>query len=273
MCILAIIFSKVMVQPYLAQGPDDGSVCGPFNRNDPEFGVLPGEGFDFSTQSHLKHLFGFNNICANWDYSPSRELTAMFYPIFEYSLIVYLCLDFLATAIANRRGEIEPWFWRFSKIVFPLCILLCSQFRMIFVCIAYENVSQHTAGFLCLQIALVLVALHNAGFVWDSNIAYKQLGGPKNGLRNTRIAVVTYVICLLAISVAKIEATTFVVRFGYGNPWTLQPVGTVVVGQIVDWIWMIFNAIIPLFLAFFRSRNEAPLLITVSQKTMYMEME
>lgn len=217
-------------------------------------------------------LFSKDNICANWDYSPSRELTAMFYPLFEYSLLIYLCLDFLATAIANKRGEIEPWFWRFSQIVFPVCIFLCAQFRMIFVCIAYENVKQHTAGFLGLQVALILVAFHNAGFVWDSNIAYKQLGGPQKGLRNTRIGIIVYLVGQVSISIAKVCATIYVVSYGKGAPWTLRPVGSVVAGQVVDWIWMIFNAIIPLALAFFRSKNETPLVITISQKTMYMQI-
>ncbi len=74
-------------------------------------------------------LFGFANICANWDYSPSRELTAMVYPLFEYSLLVYLCLDFLQTQLSYKRGELNEWFYTFAKIVFPINIFLCAQFR------------------------------------------------------------------------------------------------------------------------------------------------
>ena len=77
----ATLISKVWVAPYLAAGPSDGSTCSPFDRAmgdvvDPP--VLPGEGFDLlDTQSHLVRAFGFNNICANWDYSPSSEITAL----------------------------------------------------------------------------------------------------------------------------------------------------------------------------------------------------
>ena len=61
MCILALIFTKTLVKPLLAKGPnEDGSTCGPFNRNDPEIGVFPGEGFDFDSQNHLKSLFGYS---------------------------------------------------------------------------------------------------------------------------------------------------------------------------------------------------------------------
>jgi len=227
-----------------------------------------GEGFDFKTQSHLMQLFGFNNICSNWDYSPSRESTAMVYPLFEYSLIVYLCLDFMATAIAHQRGELDEWFWKASKIIFPITIVLCSQFRMIFVCLAYENVKSHTAGFLGLQIALMLVAVQNTLFVWDANIKYEQLG---SDIKYTRRAALAYLIGDLIICSFKITATIYVVRYGHGAPWTLAPsfIPGKRVGQVVDIIWMIFNAVIPLFIANFRSKNEVPLTFTVTQNAVY----
>merc|ERR1712032_568386 len=96
MCIFAIIMANLFVIPYLAAGPDEeGSTCGPFNRKTSNVGVELGEGFDLNTQSHLVDLFGYNNICAMWDYSPSREATAMIYPLFEYSLLVYIVLNFI----------------------------------------------------------------------------------------------------------------------------------------------------------------------------------
>lgn len=61
MCILAVIFSKTLVKPYLAKGPnEEGSTCGPFNRNDPENEIFAGEGFDFDSQNHLKSSFGYS---------------------------------------------------------------------------------------------------------------------------------------------------------------------------------------------------------------------
>ena len=64
--------------------------------------VTPGRGpFNFFDQTYIQERFGFSNICTNWDYVPSRELTAILYPIFEYSLITYLLveLDFPATKL------------------------------------------------------------------------------------------------------------------------------------------------------------------------------
>ncbi len=238
----------------------------------PDFasGIHLGEGFDFRTESHLVQLFGFANICANWDYSPSREFTAMVYPLFEYSLLVYLVLDFVQTKLSYKRGELTEWFYAFSKIVFPINIFLCAQFRMIFVCIAYENVSQHTAGFLGLQISLVLVALQNTIYVIDSNVSYDFLGG----ITNTRLVAIAYLIGLCSISFVKVQATIFVVMNGRGAPWTLEPaaIGDQVVGQLVDKVWMIFNAVLPLVISYVRSKNEYPLdIVITSDEPNYVE--
>lgn len=43
----------------------------------------------------LVRLFGYNNICIYWDYSPSRELTALFYPLVEFPLLAYVMLYWL----------------------------------------------------------------------------------------------------------------------------------------------------------------------------------
>ena len=126
MCILAIILTRTIVVDKLAAGPDvEGDSCGPFNQEVPGLGL----GFDFDLQSHLVQAFGFANICANWDYSPSREIVALFYPLFEYSLLIYLVLDFMTIALSYQRGELTKWFWTLSKIFFPIEIVLCAWFR------------------------------------------------------------------------------------------------------------------------------------------------
>ena len=227
-------------------------------------GVYPEKGFDITKQSHLMDYFGAGNICTNWDYSPSRELTAMIYPLFDYSLIVYLILDFFATTLELTEG-----FWVLSKIMFPLNIILCSQFRMIFVCLAYVNVQQHTAGFLGLQITLISVALQNAGFIWDAEIAYPSLGG----IKGTRFAVLAYIICDPCISFFKIKAIIYIVMAGEGADWTLKPspMSGRLMGQVVDLIWMIVTAVIPLFISYFRARNEYPLTIKVAQNALCVD--
>lgn len=134
--------------------------------------------------------------------------------------------------------------------------------------IAYENVRGHTAGFLGLQIALIIVALQDVWFIYDTNTAYKQLGSTHEArLKNTRMLALAYVIGDLIICSFKITATIYVVSEGHGAPWTLKQsfIPGKCVGQVVDIIWMIFNALIPLFVSNFRSKNEVPLKIVISQ--------
>jgi len=229
-----------------------------------DIGVELGKGFDLATQSHLIELFGFGNICTNWDYSPSRELTAMFYPLFEYSLLVYLVLNFFTIELHYQRGELPKWFHSFSRIYFPVSLLLCAWFRMIFVCIAYQNVQQHTAGFLGLQIALIMLAVQNTLFIYATKTAYEFLGG----LKQTRIAALAYISCTLGISSVKITATIFIVMNGRGAHWTLQPsfLPGMCVGEVVDLIWMIFNAVLPVIISYCRLKSDYPLVISIGMK-------
>jgi len=154
MCLFAVVCFSLFVRPRLKAGPDDGSTCGPFDRvslfgylfrnefltidalfiyllpwynfrqhSDEGFGLTAGGGFDFPQQSHIEQLFGFSNICVYCDYSPSRELTAMIYPLFEYTLQFYLVLDFLQTLLLYQNGGLSKWFWNLSKIALLHCVL------------------------------------------------------------------------------------------------------------------------------------------------------
>ena len=129
MCLFAITITRLIVVDKLAAGPKvEGDACKPFNQENPGLG----QGFDFDSENHLLQQFGFSPICANWDYSPARELTAMFYPLFEYSLLIYLALDFYTMKLSYQRGESSKWFWTLTKIFFPIEIILTAWFRKLF---------------------------------------------------------------------------------------------------------------------------------------------
>jgi len=263
MCSCAMLINTHLVKPRLKEGPDEeGSTCSPFDgvmgdRVEPP--VFPGEGFDVSTQSHLYRAFGFNNICVNWDYSPSREITAMIYPIFEYALLLYLFFDFIQTYIYFKKGWVSKYYFRAVQCLIGFMILGCAWFRMIFVMIAYENIQGHTAGFFCLQITLVMAAMVNAFFVIDSKIEYKFLWGRKG----TLIVAYVYLLLNLVISITKLIATGHVVFNGTPASWTFNEVGGSVVGKHVDMVWFVCNAILPLIVSIIRAFCEPSLQITV----------
>jgi hypothetical protein len=83
MAIFAIAITRLVVVDKLAACPEfKGNPCGPFKKKNPG---LVGQDFDCSSsQNHLLQAFGFTKICANWDYSPSGELIAMYHrPLFK----------------------------------------------------------------------------------------------------------------------------------------------------------------------------------------------
>ena len=87
-------------------------------------------------------------VCTTWDYTPSREVTAMVYPLFEFSLILYLVLDFITVALYYQKGWISKLYFKTSQALFVITIILASWFRMIFVFIAYEDTQFHTLAFV-----------------------------------------------------------------------------------------------------------------------------
>jgi len=225
--------------------------CGPFNRDD-WGGLEYGSGFSMD-QSHLSMHFGYNNICAQWDYSPAREIIAMYFPLFEYSLVIYVALNLVAMKLSYEKGEIPEWYWNVVRIVSPICIILSIWFRMIFVGIAYESVKQHTLGFLGLQIALLCVAVFNVLYIKLTRQSYPSISLSASGA--SKIASI-YLYVNLVISVVKIFGTIYIVSVGTGPSYFKIVVGGQPLGFIIDIIWMIMNAILPVAIAYIRLKNE-----------------
>jgi hypothetical protein len=200
-------------------------------------------------------------ICVNWDYTPSRELTAMVYPLFEYSLLIYICLDFVNSAISYKKGYVSARYWTIAKIFFPIQVVLCAWFRMIFVVLAYVNVQGHTAGFLGLQVALAMVAITNVLYILETKPTYGFLGGAKG----TRIAALVYIFGDLGIIAIKIFLTGHIVILGGYPVWSTSPSGVpgYNIAEIVDVIWMIFNAVLPMFISYVRAKSEKALVFEI----------
>lgn len=213
-------------------------------------------------------IFPGLQICTNWDYSPSRELTAMVYPLFEYSLLLYIILDFLVSAISYKKGYLSERYWTVEKIVFPVMLVLCAWFRMIFVVEAYSNVRGHTAGFLGLQATFVTVAIMNVAYILETETSYDFLGGKKG----TRIAAYVYITIDVIACLFKLYLSAFIV-FGWGMAgdfgdiypqWALKDAfAGMKVGQLVDIVWMLCNAVCPLIISWNRSKYEKPLVFTI----------
>ena len=152
-------------------------------------------------------------------------------------------------------------------------IYLCACFRMIFVVLAYESVRGHTAGFLGLQTALLLVAIMNT-----TQIIYTGQSYPTWNLSETRTKRLAkvYLVVNYIISAIKLSATVNIVATGsapsyykqhlFGNDGDDGDDGDdgYVVGQLVDHAWMFMNAILPLIIAWVRMKNEDPLTIKIT---------
>ena len=150
-----------------------------------------------------------------------------------------------------------------------LCAHICFSFMhynqgQIFVNIAYESTENHAAGFLCLQIGLILVAIQNVMYITLTKQKYKIFCNFDLDAHHSTWLGRIYLIGNLIICIPKISATVYIVMHGVGPEFYLKP-GYIrpVLGQDVDLIWMTFNAILPWVFAYFRMINEAPLVFDI----------
>lgn len=200
-----------------------------------------------------------------WDYTPSRELTALFYPLFEYSFLLYVILDYFQIRLcfkSSTRTNVLVW----TNISLPIKIILIAWFRMIFV---YQvNMKQpdygegygpylegalgHTMGFFGLQLALILVAVENVLFIHYTQVEYPI------GLTGTRIASSLYILVVIPLTLFKIYVA-FTALIGRKINHFM------VIGRIVDLLWMVLIALMPLLFAQVERKRSAHLKITVER--------
>ena len=206
----------------------------------------------------LVRLFGYNNICIYWDYTPSRELTAMFYPLVEYPLLAYVVLNWLQVRQSYRQGAAPKWLYRLSSALLPVKLVLLSWFRMIFVVLAFEDTMGHALGFQGLQLSLVLVALQDVLFMEALQIAW-----PHFGRKLTRVLHWTYFVALIVVTFLKllIVLTLFYASAPVVDPKTSSGAAFC---QILDRLWMLLAAVLPIALAELERRSEPGLYFVVT---------
>lgn len=135
------------------------------------------------TNSDLKDIYGYNNVCVLFDYSPSREYTAMVYPLFEYSFFLYVVFDYLHLRLVCKNTD-RHYLVKIANVALPIKLTLIAWFRMIFVYniqqpdVVYgvRGVVGHTLAFFGLQFALILVAFENIMFHFANEISFPRLG-------------------------------------------------------------------------------------------------
>jgi len=274
MCFTAILITKFYMHAFLLAGPGNvTNSCSPFKMDD-FLGSDPVDrtnGFDIYTESPLKQVLGYNNICTFWDFSPSLEIIAVIYAYVEYALITYIVAEFTLAAISYKKGYVSKRYWKVHKIMFPINLVLCASFRMVFVVAVDDSLRGHTAGFVSLQLALISVALLNMFRIFETNVCYPFLGS----IKNTKRAAIVFVIIEVVLSVLSTYLHAYIV-FGWGlgddghsghmfPPWAKEMfLGTTwSVGSVIDNSWMGITAVCPLFIAYVQMKTEPALIITI----------
>ena len=208
----------------------------------------------------LVRIFGYNNICVYWDYSPSRELTALFYPLVEFPLLAYVTLKWLQVRQSYRQDAVPKWLYHLSCALLPVKLVLLSWFRMVFVVIAFESVKAHTFGFIGLQFALVLVALLDLLYMEALRIGWPIFRRARR--KRTRVLHRMYFVALTLVTFLKL---LHVFTLFYATPiFDPKKSSAATFVQTLDRLWMLLAAVLPIVLAELERRSEPGLYFVVT---------
>jgi hypothetical protein len=263
MYVFARFVTKIWTEPLLELGavnePPERQGCGPFNRNTDHFGLSYGDGFTME-ETHLEENLGYANICTEWDYSPSREVIAMYFPLVEYLVAIYTVLDFVSHMLAYGKGELPEWYWKVIKITDPLQILFFVWFRMVFVFTVYEEMRFHTASFLLFQVSLYMMVVTNGMYVMLSGQSYPSIG--LTAEKTAQYAKI-YIFFTTVVSLVKIYGTLYIVLSAdvVSPAFYRIPVAGMFLGQIIDYKWLFFNLILAAAISYIRMKDEDPVTI------------
>jgi len=248
MLLFAKMCTNINVKPILAEG--DNTTCMPFQDRP--------NGFDMDTDSHLIRFFGYNNMGIIWDYSPSRERTALIFPIVEYSFLIYIALNLIHSLILSRKGVVGHHYWLIAKVFFVIEFFLIAWSRMMFIFVAHRIIFLHATSFLGLLLLLSLIAIGDVLEILGTNeVCF-------GSLKATRIICTNYVTCNVIICALKIYIYVNVIFTGSSPNFIRREVlGNIMIGKIIDRIWLIFNYVIPFIASFIRVSKEKALMMNI----------
>ena len=153
---------------------------------------------------------------------------------------------------------------KLMTVMFWMKIVLVAWFRMIFVCKVTDGdltigsytigaVTAHTAGFLGLQVGLVFIAFENVLY-----LTFRKQSFWCFSQEMTVKLAYSYLALLTLFTAIKMIWTISALAAGTPNTIISQTVS-----DFTNTAWMIFAAVLPIFLALEQMKKDPPMVVTI----------
>ncbi len=191
--------------------------------------------------SLLVQVFGYNNICVNFDYPPSTYVLPFLWAVTLVLLLLYIAAHWLQMRAEVRQGTLDRKLYaHLSRLKFFEAFTLVS-FSTIFAVNPEgwdHTLFIHTAPFFLLQVGMVSLAMSNTLHGIKSGY-WRRLGLPAwfNG------AAIAYCILFGIIVCFKIPAAANAMA---GSPWWAQTDTFKNVAGYIDLMFLLFAAVVPM---------------------------
>ena len=215
-------------------------------------------------QTILTRVFGYNNICVYFDFAPATHVLPFLWAVTLVMLLCYLGAQWLQMRAEVQQGALTPRLYSvLTKLkVFEATMLLA--FSTIFAVQPEEwnhTLLIHTAPFVMLQIGLVSLAISNTVHGIKSGY-WSSLALPSWFIPGAKLYVVGFAIVVCFKIPLAINALA-------GSPWWEQSPAIARLAHVVDILFLISAAIIPLWKAayFVWGRRDRLKVVRLSART------
>jgi len=189
--------------------------------------------------------YGYNNICTMWDYLPTRPIMALLCPLLEVPLVSYIVTNHFRIRETYIEGKeknnqkISDCKMRLMNIFLPIMVLCAISFRLIFIMRPDDSKLDfviHTLIFHMIMIAFSLLCIENYWFdLATDNLPFS----PKYHCIH-----LFYVVALILVSIIKMLLSYFL--FHGHDVIDHRHYGWVEFLNVLDKLWFVFNAVIPM---------------------------
>ena len=196
--------------------------------------------------SHLMHVFGYNNICVYFDYPPSTYVLPMLWAFTLVILLIYIVTHWLHMKAELKLGRLTPGLYKTLSGLKAFEAIALISFSTSFAVSPEDHnhtMFVHTLPFFLLQLGLVSLAMSNTLHGIKSGY-WRRLGLPSWFTSGAVIYCIIFaIIVAFKIPVAANALT--------GGLWWVQSTSLIDLAKLLDQLFFVFAAMIPMVKAMY----------------------
>jgi len=190
-------------------------------------------------------VYGYNNICINFDYPPATYVVPTMWCVFLVPWIGYILTFWLRAGVRRDEGRLSALAYR-AMSVFSFFEVACAlYFIQVFVSKPYDSsdpifgLAMHQHPFTIFIVSIFTMSLKCVWYFWST--------GKLNATQ--KVTHFVFIVLLFGMTLAKV--TTEINAITGGPLWVPNSPTATAVGGLADKFWTVLATIVPALVTYF----------------------